>query len=74
METYYGHVRTPADAIILFEACRIGLLPQLQRPLFKEERQSIGPVLSLFGMRGERECGGGLMGSHGVQVACREDS
>lgn len=22
METYYGHVRTPLDAIILFEACR----------------------------------------------------
>ena len=29
METYYGHVRTPADAIILFEACRIGLLPRV---------------------------------------------
>lgn len=41
METYYGHVRTPADAIILFEACRIGLLPRVQRRLAEKERQSI---------------------------------
>lgn len=41
METYSGHVRTPADAIILFEACRIGLLPRVQRRLSEKERQSI---------------------------------
>ncbi|KAF9884067.1 hypothetical protein FE257_002356 [Aspergillus nanangensis] len=41
METYYGHVRTPADAIILFEACRIGLLPRVQRRLSEKERQLI---------------------------------
>lgn len=41
METYHGHVRTPADAIILFEACRIGLLPRVQRRLSEKERQSI---------------------------------
>ncbi|KAK4497917.1 hypothetical protein PRZ48_010572 [Zasmidium cellare] len=41
METYQGHVRTPADAIILFEACRIGLLPRVQRRLSEKERQSI---------------------------------
>ncbi|KAJ5888493.1 hypothetical protein N7495_008534 [Penicillium taxi] len=41
METYYGHVRTPADAIILFEACRMGLLPRVQRRLSEKERQSI---------------------------------
>lgn len=41
METYYGHVRTPADAIVLFEACRIGLLPRVQRRLSEKERQSI---------------------------------
>ena len=41
METYNGHVRTPADAIILFEACRIGLLPRVQRRLSEKERQSI---------------------------------
>lgn len=41
METYYGHVRTPADAIVLFEACRLGLLPRVQRRLSEKERQSI---------------------------------
>lgn len=41
METYSGHVRTPSDAIILFEACRIGLLPRVQRRLSEKERQSI---------------------------------
>ncbi|KAI5305972.1 hypothetical protein KEM56_002703 [Ascosphaera pollenicola] len=41
METYYGHVRSPADAIILFEACRLGLLPRVQRRLSEKERQSI---------------------------------
>lgn len=41
METYYGHVRTPADASILFEACCIGLLPRAQRRLSKKERQTI---------------------------------
>ncbi|KAF2012362.1 hypothetical protein BU24DRAFT_453767 [Aaosphaeria arxii CBS 175.79] len=41
METYHGHVRTPADAIILFEACRIGLLPRVQRRLSEKERQQI---------------------------------
>lgn len=41
METYCGHVRTPADAIKLFEACRLGLLPRVQRRLSEKERQSI---------------------------------
>ncbi|KFH48345.1 cAMP-independent regulatory protein-like protein [Hapsidospora chrysogenum ATCC 11550] len=41
METYYGYVRTPADAIKLFEACRMGLLPRVQRRLSEKERQSI---------------------------------
>ncbi|KAI4143764.1 MAG: hypothetical protein L6R39_004459 [Caloplaca ligustica] len=41
METYHGHVRTPADAIILFEACRLGTLPRVQRRLSEKERQSI---------------------------------
>lgn len=41
METYHGHVRTPSDAIILFEACRLGLLPRVQRRLSEKERQSI---------------------------------
>lgn len=41
METYHGHVRTPADAIVLFEACRIGMLPRVQRRLSEKERQLI---------------------------------
>ena len=41
METYHGHVRTPLDAIILFEACRLGLLPRVQRRLSEKERHSI---------------------------------
>ncbi|GAP90836.1 putative camp-independent regulatory protein pac2 [Rosellinia necatrix] len=41
METYNGYVRTPADAIKLFEACRVGLLPRVQRRLSEKERQSI---------------------------------
>jgi hypothetical protein len=41
METYHGHVRTPADAIVLFEACRLGLLPRVQRRLSEKERQQI---------------------------------
>lgn len=41
METYYGCVRTPADAIKLFEACRLGLLPRVQRRLSEKERQAI---------------------------------
>jgi len=41
METYYGYVRSPADAIKLFEATRIGVLPRVQRRLSEKERQSI---------------------------------
>ncbi|KAF4126122.1 hypothetical protein GMORB2_1368 [Geosmithia morbida] len=41
METYHGYVRTPADAIKLFEACRLGILPRVQRRLSEKERQSI---------------------------------
>jgi hypothetical protein len=41
METYHGYVRTPGDAIRLFEACRLGILPRVQRRLSEKERQSI---------------------------------
>lgn len=41
METYHGYVRTPSDAVKLFEACRLGLLPRVQRRLSEKERQSI---------------------------------
>ncbi|TQS38643.1 hypothetical protein Golomagni_00848 [Golovinomyces magnicellulatus] len=43
METYYGHVRIPADAIKLFEACRLGLLQRVRRRLSEKERRSIKP-------------------------------
>src|SRR5271169_694359 len=41
MEPYYGHVRTPADAILLFEACRLLVLPRVQRRLSEKERAMI---------------------------------
>uniref|UniRef100_A0A1D1Z7P7 cAMP-independent regulatory protein pac2 n=1 Tax=Anthurium amnicola TaxID=1678845 RepID=A0A1D1Z7P7_9ARAE len=41
METYYGYVKTPQDAILLFEACRIGFLSRIQRRLSEKERSSI---------------------------------
>ena len=44
METYYGHVSTPADAIILFETCRVGILPRVQQRLSEKECQPIRSV------------------------------
>ncbi|CAG8695843.1 10018_t:CDS:2 [Rhizophagus irregularis] len=41
METYHGYVKTPQDAILLFEACRIGFLSRIQRRLSEKERSSI---------------------------------
>ena len=41
METYQGYVKTPGDAVVLFEACRLGLLPRVQRRLSEKERQLI---------------------------------
>ncbi|WBW71241.1 cAMP-independent regulatory protein Pac2 [Schizosaccharomyces osmophilus] len=41
MQTYSGVIKTPLDAIILFEACRIGLLPRVQRRLSDHERSLI---------------------------------
>ncbi|ODQ63370.1 hypothetical protein NADFUDRAFT_12566, partial [Nadsonia fulvescens var. elongata DSM 6958] len=41
METYYGHIRTQLDAILLFEACRIGYLPRINRRLSERERLRI---------------------------------
>ncbi|KAI9653443.1 MAG: DNA-dependent ATPase protein rad54 [Alyxoria varia] len=41
METYTGYVKTPADAVLLFEACRLGMLPRVQRRLSEKERQMI---------------------------------
>ncbi|GBB87217.1 hypothetical protein RclHR1_13660001 [Rhizophagus clarus] len=41
METYHGYVKTPQDAILLFEACRVGFLSRIQRRLSEKERSSI---------------------------------
>lgn len=54
-ETYHGYVRTPLDAIYLFEACRNGRLPRVQRRLSEKERQLI-KAGSIF-VWDEREAG-----------------
>jgi hypothetical protein len=41
MHSYYGHVRSQLDAILLFEACRLGLLPRIRRRLSERERLEI---------------------------------
>jgi len=41
METYRGRIQSPADAIILFESCRLGLLPRVCRRLSERERRNI---------------------------------
>jgi hypothetical protein len=41
METYHGHIRTQLDAIIIFEACRLGRLPRIRRRLSERERLQI---------------------------------
>ncbi|KAJ8656806.1 hypothetical protein O0I10_007402 [Lichtheimia ornata] len=38
METYIGYIKTPQDALIVFEACRRGLLNRVQRRLSTKER------------------------------------
>ncbi|KAI9498027.1 Gti1/Pac2 family-domain-containing protein [Zychaea mexicana] len=41
METYVGHIKTPQDALIVFEACRRGQLSRVQRRLSSKERSKI---------------------------------
>ncbi|CAO3687087.1 unnamed protein product [Umbelopsis ramanniana] len=41
METYFGHIKTPHDALIVFEACRRGLFHRIQRRLAEKERGQI---------------------------------
>jgi hypothetical protein len=55
MITYNGYIETPADALKLFEACRLGILPRIQRRLSESERQCIRPG-SVF-VWDEREAG-----------------
>lgn len=41
METYNGHIKTAQDAILVFEACRLGLVQRVQRRLSEKERNAI---------------------------------
>jgi Gti1/Pac2 family len=41
METYIGHIKTPHDALIIFEACRRGVFHRIQRRLNEKERGQI---------------------------------
>ncbi|CAO3695658.1 unnamed protein product [Rhizopus stolonifer] len=41
METYFGYIKTPQDALIIFEACRKSKLSQVKRRLSSKERMQI---------------------------------
>ncbi|KAI8377434.1 Gti1/Pac2 family-domain-containing protein [Radiomyces spectabilis] len=41
METYIGYIKTPQDALVVFEACRRGQLSRVQRRLSSKERVHI---------------------------------
>ncbi|KAF9279321.1 Gti1/Pac2 family-domain-containing protein [Linnemannia elongata] len=41
METFFGLIKTPIDALIIFEACRQGLAARVHRRLSDIERQSV---------------------------------
>ncbi|KAF9575655.1 hypothetical protein EC968_002218 [Mortierella alpina] len=41
METYYGLIKTPLDALIIFEACHLGIISRVHRRLSDIERQSV---------------------------------
>ncbi|KAG4438780.1 hypothetical protein IFR05_005757 [Cadophora sp. M221] len=41
MATYQGHVRTREDAILLFEACQLDVLPKILRRLSRKERKAL---------------------------------
>ena len=41
METFIGHIKTPQDALIVFEACRTNQLVRVQRRLSSKERTQI---------------------------------
>ena len=43
METYYGLVKTTMDGLLLYEACRKGILPRVVRRLSDRERFAIRP-------------------------------
>ncbi|KAL9558315.1 hypothetical protein PS6_001375 [Mucor atramentarius] len=41
METYIGYIKSPQDALLIFEACRRGTLNRVQRRLTSKERLDI---------------------------------
>ncbi|KAG0736840.1 hypothetical protein G6F57_012972 [Rhizopus arrhizus] len=41
METYFGYIKTPQDALIIFEACRKSKLQKVKRRLSSKERAQI---------------------------------
>ncbi|KAG2194254.1 hypothetical protein INT46_005209 [Mucor plumbeus] len=41
METYIGYIKSPQDALLIFEACRRGTLNRVQRRLTSKERLNI---------------------------------
>ncbi|KAJ1958186.1 Gluconate transport-inducing protein [Dipsacomyces acuminosporus] len=41
METYQGYIESTDDALLIFEACRLGMLQRVTRRLSDEERQGI---------------------------------
>ncbi|KAI8093577.1 Gti1/Pac2 family-domain-containing protein [Halteromyces radiatus] len=40
-ETFYGYIETTTDTLLIFEACRRGILPKISRRLQEKERSSI---------------------------------
>ncbi|RKP07855.1 Gti1/Pac2 family-domain-containing protein, partial [Thamnocephalis sphaerospora] len=41
MESYFGYVETVLDALLIFEACRVGVLSRAHRRLTDQERAAI---------------------------------
>lgn len=40
-ETFYGYIDTTQDVLLIFEGCRRGLLPRVNRRLQEKERKLI---------------------------------
>jgi hypothetical protein len=41
MESFIGYIKTPQDALVIFEACQKGILPKVKRRLTFKERSDI---------------------------------
>jgi len=41
MESYFGYIESVNDALLVFEACRLGILRRVQRRLSEKERQTL---------------------------------